>query len=213
MTITKVQAFEALQNTVLDKKVLEDLSYLTKFFNTAVLEIYHSLYKKWDPKRQYFSYLGMLARSQLVIMYFNEGNNLEQATTKKGEKRYNVQFAKIIKSWSSKPIKKEKDRSYLHPMVKETAECVKKKERLKKPLVPDLTKNIASIPKPDKTIVIENQLSRFGNLIKNIFIFVCFIVFAMIYTVYFTPLEFVDLVFITFRIIWTRLWKIFPNLS
>ena len=99
----------------------------------------------------------------IATMDFNEGSNLEQATTEKGEKRYNVQFSKISKSWSSKPIKKEKDKSYLHRMVKETLECVKNKERPEKPLVPDLPKNIASISKPDKTVVIENQRSRFGN--------------------------------------------------
>ena len=105
----------------------------------------------------------MLAKSGLAIMDFNEGSNLEQATTEKGEKRYNVQFSKITKSWSSKPIKKEKDRSCLHQMVKETVEHVKKQERLEKPLVPDLPKNIASILKPDKTVVIKNQRSGFGN--------------------------------------------------
>ena len=130
---------------------------------SAVLEIYHSSYNKWAPKRQYFPYLGILARSQLAIMDFNEGSNLEQTTTEKGEKKYNIQFSKITKSWSSKPIKKEKDRSYLHRMVKETVECVKKKERPEKLPVPDLPKNIASIPKPDKTVVIENQRSRFRN--------------------------------------------------
>ena len=88
------------------------VSYLVKFFHTGILEIYHSLYNKWAPKRQHFSYPGMLARSQLAIMDFNEGSNLEQATTEKGEKRYNVQFSKITKSWSLKPIKKEKDRSH-----------------------------------------------------------------------------------------------------
>ena len=62
----------------------------------------------------------MLARSHLAIMDFNEASNFEQATTEKGEKRYNVQFSQVTKSWFSKPIKKEKDRSYLHRMVKET---------------------------------------------------------------------------------------------
>ena len=88
------------------------VSYLVKFFHTGILEIYHSLYNKWAPKRQHFSYPGRLARSQLAIMDFNEGSNLEQATTEKGKKRYNVQFSKITKSRSLKPIKKEKDRSY-----------------------------------------------------------------------------------------------------
>ena len=39
----------------------------------------------------------------------------------------------------------------------------KKKKKPEKPPVADLPKNIASIPKPDKTIVIENQRSRFEN--------------------------------------------------
>ena len=72
-------------------------------------------------------------------------------------------FSKITKSWSSKPIKKEKNRSYQHRMVKENVEYVKKKEHLEKPLIPYLPKNIASILKPDKTVVIKNQRSCFGN--------------------------------------------------
>ena len=39
-----------------------------------------------------------LARSQLAIMDFNKGSNLEQATTERGKKRYNVQFSKIQKA-------------------------------------------------------------------------------------------------------------------
>ena len=90
-------------------------------------------------------------------MDFSKGSNLEQSTTEKREKRYNVQFSRISKSWSPKPIKKEKDRSYLYLncMVKETVEYVKKKKHPQKPLDPDLPKNIAYIRKPDKTVVLE----------------------------------------------------------
>ena len=37
MAIPKSETFEALQNIVLDKKVLEDLSFLTKFCHTGVI--------------------------------------------------------------------------------------------------------------------------------------------------------------------------------
>ena len=96
-------------------------------------------------------------------MDFNEGSNLEHATTKKGEKRYNVQFSKITKNWSAKPVKKEKDIGYLHNMVKDTFESAGKSNLLEKPPIPHLPKNIAWTPKPKKKDVIENQVSRFGK--------------------------------------------------
>ena len=48
-------------------------------------------------------------------------------------------------------------------MVRETINCVERKEIPEKPNFPDLPKNIAPIPKPDKKTVIENQRSGFGN--------------------------------------------------
>ena len=125
MAITKVRSLCSVTKYCAGQEGIRGL--ILSHSHTGVLEIYHSLYNKWAPKRQHFSYLGMLARSQLATMDFNEGSNLEQVTTKEGEKGYNVQFSKITKSWYLKPIKKEKDGSYLHRMVKETVECVKKK--------------------------------------------------------------------------------------
>ena len=89
----------------------------------------------------------MVMRSQLAIVDFNKGSELEHATTKAGEKRYNVCFSKITNSWSSKPIKGKKENSYL-----------KNLEILENPNLP---KNIAAIPKPDKQEIINNQISRF----------------------------------------------------
>ena len=47
-------------------------------------------------------------------------------------------------------------------MVDETIECVRNKTIPEKPKVPELPKNIASVPKPSKKDVIKNQKSRFG---------------------------------------------------
>ena len=140
------------------------MTYLTKFCHTGVLEVYHSLYNKWAPKRQHFSYAGMVARSQLAVMDFNQGSNLKQAKTKEGKERYNVSSSKITKNWTAKPIKERKDRDFLRNMVQETVKLAREKKTLPPPILPALPKNIAPTPKPDKMEVIENQVSRFGKL-------------------------------------------------
>ena len=81
------EAFEALQKIVSSKNILNDLTHLTKFCHTGVLEAYHSLYNKWAPKRQHFFYAGMITRSQLAVIDFNERSILEQAATRQGDKR------------------------------------------------------------------------------------------------------------------------------
>ena len=142
---------------------MNDLAFLTKFCHTGVLEVYHSLYNKWVPKRQHFSYAGMLARSQLPIMDFNQGSNLKQTKTKDEEDRFHVLSSKITNTWTAKPIKEEKDHPYLHNMVRETVQLAREKKTLPLSVLPKLPKNIASTPKPDKKEVIRNQKSRFGN--------------------------------------------------
>ena len=62
----------------------------------------------------------MFARSQLAIMDFNQGSNLKQAKTKDGEDRFHVLSSKITNTWTAKPIKEEKDCTYLHNMVHES---------------------------------------------------------------------------------------------
>ena len=159
----KSDAFEVLQSIVFCKNTLKDLAHLTQFCHTGVLEVYHALYNKWAPKRQHFSYVGMLTKSQLAVVDFNEGISLEQATTEQGDKRFNVTFFKVTKQWSVKPIKEKKDLGYLHRMAKETIKSAAKNEKFNDLVIPKLPKNIAGLPNPDKAFVIENQKSRFGK--------------------------------------------------
>ena len=60
-------AFKASQTIILDKNMLKELLYLTKFSNTGSLEIYHALYNKWLPKRQHLPQLIMVTKSQLAL--------------------------------------------------------------------------------------------------------------------------------------------------
>ena len=53
-------AYATLKETVLDKRLLNALKYLTDFNHTGTLEVYHSLHKKYSPKRLHFSYPVMI---------------------------------------------------------------------------------------------------------------------------------------------------------
>ena len=83
-------------------------------------------------------------------MGFNEGIQLEQPKTQAGDKRWNLDFPKTTKPWSSKPFKKKKDGSYLHWMVNEKINCVAKEKLSKTPNIPVLSEKILSMLKPER---------------------------------------------------------------
>lgn len=62
------EAYVALEEIVLNERILKDLGKLTDFSHTGGLEVYHSLMLKYCPKRQHFSYKGMVARTQLAAL-------------------------------------------------------------------------------------------------------------------------------------------------
>lgn len=154
-------SFHALQVIVFDKNLLKDLQHLTKFSHTGILEVYHSLYNRWIPKSTHFSYHGMLARSQLAALDFNSGSDLQQATTANGAKRFNINYSKVTKTWSAKPIKVKKSYDYLEKLISVTLDAVLNNREIIPPIIPSIPRNIAPTEAPSKEEIINNQKSRF----------------------------------------------------
>ena len=79
-------------------KLLKDTMLVTEFHHTGGLEIYHSMMLKYCPKRQHFSYKGMIARTHLAVLDHNHTTGRQQSVVNlgaiKGEPRYNVVFSK-----------------------------------------------------------------------------------------------------------------------
>ena len=87
----------ALEEVVTSQKLLKHLAKLKEFHHTGQLESYHSLMTKYVPhvpKREHFSYNGMVARTQLAILDHNANTTRSQEEVKKepcqGEKRYKL---------------------------------------------------------------------------------------------------------------------------
>ena len=78
-------AYAALKKTVLNKRLINDLKYMTDFNHTGTLEIHHSLYNKYSPKSLHFSCPVMIARTQLAAIDFNSGVGLAHRKNKEGD--------------------------------------------------------------------------------------------------------------------------------
>ena len=66
-------ACKALKSVVTFESLVGALKFLTKFNHTVTLEVYHSLYNKYSPKRLHFSLREMIARAELATLVFNCG--------------------------------------------------------------------------------------------------------------------------------------------
>ena len=93
-----------------DKRLLNDLKYVTDFNHTDTLEVYHSLYNKYSPKRLHFSYPFMIARVQLAVLEFNSVVGSAHRKNKQEDLQYKHQFLKITQSWVVKTYTKGKKR-------------------------------------------------------------------------------------------------------
>ena len=65
------QAHLALEEVVLNTRLLKDLAKLTDFCHTGKREVYHSTTLKYCSTREHYSHRGMVARTQLARL----GNN------------------------------------------------------------------------------------------------------------------------------------------
>ena len=118
------QAYVAAEELVCEKKQLKNLHKLIEFCHTGELEVYHSLLLKYCPKREHFSFKGMVARTELAALDHNSNVNREQAVlqsgVKKGEARYRTSFTKQKKQWVVKPMKGKKEYGYVDRLLEST---------------------------------------------------------------------------------------------
>ena len=163
-------AHEALKEVVFDKTLLKDIEQLTFNCHTGPLEVYHSVQLKYLPKRQHFSYKGMVARTQLAALDHNANTGRQQARVSQGgnegELRYKIVFSKRTKEWVAKPIMEKTTREHLKPIVDAIVERKMQNaaERSARVTAPHIPPNIASTPRPPKADVIAKHRSRFSDL-------------------------------------------------
>ena len=150
-------AYCIIENVVTNKHLVSDLKYLTNFNHTGTLEVYHSLYNKFCPKRLHFPYLSMIARSQIAVLDFNAGIECNEYP---GKQRYKQQFSKVTQTWVLKKISQKKKRVYIDALIQEVLHLKHTQEEYPLPIV-EVPKNIALVEKPSKVEALKNLHTRF----------------------------------------------------
>ena len=161
------QSHLALEEVVLNTKLLKDLAKLTDFCHTGRLEVYHSMMLKYCSKREHFSYQGMIARTQLAALDNNANTGRSQAQIQSGaqagEARYKLCFPKANKRWVAKPINEKKSYQHLSGLLSEVVKRCEEGNAAAQPAPVRLPRNIASEPAPLKADLIQQHRSRFNR--------------------------------------------------
>ena len=144
----KSKTYTELEGVVKDKALLKDFKHVSAFRHTGQLEVYHSLINKFCPKRISFSYLGMIARTQLAAS--------------NGEIRHKVSYTKVTSQWVAKKIHVPNKKQYLSDLLnKVVLQIVCNAIEAELPHVPETPSNIAPVQNPGIEIVVQKILSRF----------------------------------------------------
>ena len=135
---------------------------MTEFHHTGQLEVFHSMMLKYVPKRQHFSYQGMVARTQ----NYNYNLNRSQAVIsyendEVGEERYKVVFPKGRKDWVSKPVLNDKSYEFVNDLMYDAVTSKLEKHHDSLLLPQNIPRNIAPKPRPEKSVLISRHKSRF----------------------------------------------------
>ena len=154
-------AFCEIEKVIKKKKTLNDLKLCTEFRHSGNVEVYHSVYLKYCPKRLRVSLEAMIARTELAVLHFNSVITLPFAKTKLGKQKYKLQHSRITNNWVIKKIKERGNKAYLQALFKELVWLRVSNEYVPLPKLPIIPKNIAPVEKPDKEECIKNMNTLF----------------------------------------------------
>ncbi|XP_063060604.1 uncharacterized protein LOC134453783 [Engraulis encrasicolus] len=122
------EGHQALVTTVKDKRLLKDLEHLTKCIHTTSLEVYHSMYLKYLPKRTHFGYDVMVHASMLAALDHNNNANREQAVYQDGESvgepKFKISWSKVHKRFRARPVAVPKGYGYMKTMMEDVMSAV-----------------------------------------------------------------------------------------
>ena len=161
-------ALEKLRSVVLDRKLLSNLSYYSKFRHTGMIENFNSMLMKYASKRNAYDYPYFKTRMALAAIDHNIHLNRPLAITQDGKQCFKRKYNKNSRKFTAEPVKEQKSYSYIpYCLAKIVIERKEKKDTAMERLVrvpndPKLispTLDVVTKPPPTSQLVAE-KLTR-----------------------------------------------------
>ncbi|XP_040071936.1 uncharacterized protein LOC115322732 isoform X2 [Ixodes scapularis] len=162
------QAYNQFKSITGNKLLLKDLAQMSPHGQTYALEAFHSVLIDFAPKSQAFSPEGMLAKTRLAILHFNENSNRCQAVTREGKPRWSVVTSKARKGHhTARPEITDPTYKYVGKLIKEAMESSKQWRSLaaasRANTVVFPAPMTAAYTRPPKEELVAARMSRFGH--------------------------------------------------
>ncbi|XP_064478630.1 uncharacterized protein LOC135391970 isoform X2 [Ornithodoros turicata] len=125
------ETYRRVRDILMAPMLLRDVPMLSSHGQTYGLEAFHSVLIHFLPKSYSFSDEGMVARTQLAILHYNENADRAQLE-REGTKQYRLKPSKLKKTWVPVPLKEDATYDYTSILTGEVLSRVEK--HLKEPV-------------------------------------------------------------------------------
>ncbi|XP_064462597.1 uncharacterized protein LOC135373305 [Ornithodoros turicata] len=122
------ETYRRVQDILLSPALLKDIPFLSSQEQTYGLEAFHSVLIQFLPKSYAFSDEGMVARTQVAIIHFNENADRVQLE-REGAKQYRLKALKVKKTWVAVPLKESASYGYASALIAEVLTRIQEHRR------------------------------------------------------------------------------------
>ncbi|XP_037525499.1 uncharacterized protein LOC119402427 isoform X1 [Rhipicephalus sanguineus] len=120
------ESFLRLRGILAAPHLLRDLPRASHKAQTFGLEGFHSLLIHFAPKSSHFTYEGILARTRIAALHYNENSCRGTLTDAAGVERFSQRFSRGEKEWTVAPVKERATYEYVPALLSHVMQCLEK---------------------------------------------------------------------------------------
>lgn len=104
--------------------LLRDIPFLSPKEQTFGLESFHAVLIHFAPKSSKFQYDGMLARTYIAALHYNQNAGRDVLLDEDGSPKFYQRCSKAQKRWTLAPVKESVTYDYVRKLCDAVLECV-----------------------------------------------------------------------------------------